>query len=132
LEAAVREQANPFLTIMGVIPTMYDRHWPEHRVFLEEMRRECDQVGIQLFTPVAGLTQLRVPLAVKGESPCYREQQVAKGLLRGPTAFRSSDGESARVRRQVSEMPFNWPVLIQTASIDPNPDNPESTSTKQR
>ena len=32
----VREQANPFLTILGVIPTMYDRRWPEHRAFLHQ------------------------------------------------------------------------------------------------
>jgi cellulose biosynthesis protein BcsQ len=49
----VREQANPFLTIMGVIPTMYDRRWPEHRAFLDEMQRECDQLGVRLFAPVA-------------------------------------------------------------------------------
>jgi cellulose biosynthesis protein BcsQ len=49
----VREQANPFLTIMGVIPTMYDRRWPEHRAFLEEMQHECDAAGVRLFTPVA-------------------------------------------------------------------------------
>jgi cellulose biosynthesis protein BcsQ len=49
----VREQANPFLTIMGVIPTMYDRRWPEHGAFLEEMQRECDQAGVRLFAPVA-------------------------------------------------------------------------------
>jgi cellulose biosynthesis protein BcsQ len=49
----VREQANPFLTIMGVIPTMYDRRWPEHRAFLAEMQRECDVAGVRLFAPVA-------------------------------------------------------------------------------
>ena len=49
----VREQANPFLTIMGVIPTMYDRRWPEHRAFLDEMQRECNQAGVRLFAPVA-------------------------------------------------------------------------------
>ena len=38
---------------MGVIPTMYDRRWPEHRAFLEEMQRECDQAGVRLFAPVA-------------------------------------------------------------------------------
>jgi cellulose biosynthesis protein BcsQ len=49
----VREQANPFLTIMGVVPTMYDRRWPEHRAFLEEMERECELAGVRLFPPVA-------------------------------------------------------------------------------
>jgi AAA domain len=49
----VRQQVNPFLTIMGVIPTMYDRRWPEHRAFLEEMRLECEEAGVRLFAPVA-------------------------------------------------------------------------------
>jgi cellulose biosynthesis protein BcsQ len=49
----VREQANPFLMIMGVIPTLYDRRWPEHRAFLQEMQRECDAAGVRLFAPVA-------------------------------------------------------------------------------
>jgi cellulose biosynthesis protein BcsQ len=49
----VRQQANPFLKIMGVIPTMYDRRWPEHRAFLEEMRLECELAGVRVFAPVA-------------------------------------------------------------------------------
>ena len=49
---------------------------------------------------------------------------MARALLRGPGAFRPVRGESARVQRQVSEMPFNRPVLIPTTSIEPNPDNP--------
>ena len=32
--------------------------------------------------------------------------------------------DQARQQRQVSEMPFNRPVLIPTLSIEPNPDNP--------
>jgi len=49
----VRQQANPTLQIMGVIPTMYDRRWPEHSAFLEEMERECQEAGVRLFSPVA-------------------------------------------------------------------------------
>ena len=49
---------------------------------------------------------------------------MARALLRGPSAFRAVDGESARVRRQVAEMPFNRPILIPTQAIDPNPENP--------
>ncbi len=49
---------------------------------------------------------------------------MPKALLLGPGAFRPVRGESGRVRRQVSEMPFNRPILIPTTSIEPNPDNP--------
>jgi chromosome partitioning protein len=49
----VREQANPFLRILGVVPTMYDRRWPEHHAFLDEMQRECDAEGVRLFAPIA-------------------------------------------------------------------------------
>jgi len=42
----------------------------------------------------------------------------------GPRAFGSVEGESARVSRQVAEMPFSKPVLLPTDSIEPNPDNP--------
>jgi cellulose biosynthesis protein BcsQ len=49
----VRQQGNPTLQIMGAIPTMFDRRWPEHRAFLEEMERECRQAGVRLFPPIA-------------------------------------------------------------------------------
>jgi len=49
---------------------------------------------------------------------------MARTLLRGPKAFRPVDGESARVRRQVGEMPFNRPILLPTDAIEANPDNP--------
>jgi cellulose biosynthesis protein BcsQ len=49
----VRQQGNPTLQIMGVVPTMFDKRWPEHHSFLTEMERECRQAGIRLFPPVA-------------------------------------------------------------------------------
>jgi ParB/RepB/Spo0J family partition protein len=49
---------------------------------------------------------------------------MARTLLRGPQAFRPVTGESARVRRQVGEMPFNKPIVLPTEAIEPNPDNP--------
>jgi cellulose biosynthesis protein BcsQ len=49
----VRQQGNPTLQIMGVVPTMFDKRWPEHLAFLEEMDRECRQARVHLFPPVA-------------------------------------------------------------------------------
>jgi cellulose biosynthesis protein BcsQ len=49
----VRQQGNPTLQVMGVVPTMFDKRWPEHHSFLEEMDRECRLAGIRLFPPVA-------------------------------------------------------------------------------
>ena len=49
----VREQSNPYLTILGVVPTMYDKRWPEHRAFVSEMQTECAAARVRLFAPVA-------------------------------------------------------------------------------
>ena len=34
---ADRQEGNPFLQILGVVPTMYSRQWREHNDFLEQM-----------------------------------------------------------------------------------------------
>jgi len=62
----VRDQANPMLQILGVIPTMFDRRWPEHRAFLEEMERECRQAGVRLFPPIAR-RQSYLYLSIRGQ-----------------------------------------------------------------
>jgi cellulose biosynthesis protein BcsQ len=85
----VREQANPFLTIMGVIPTMYDRRWPEHRAFLDEMQRECDQARVRLFAPVAR-RQSYLYLSTRGQD--YKP--VAEAIA-------SAVRDHKQVRRQV-------------------------------
>jgi hypothetical protein len=48
----VRRTANPYLTILGVVPTLYTKSWPEHRAFLEQMRETCAIQNIRLFPPV--------------------------------------------------------------------------------
>src|SRR5438067_9270815 len=68
--------------------------------------------------------RLHARLRITHASAIWSGGPVAKALLRGPSAFRAVQGESARVRRQVAEMPFNRPILIPTEAIDPNPDNP--------
>jgi cellulose biosynthesis protein BcsQ len=48
----VRRTANPYLTVLGVIPTMYTKTWPEHLAFLDQMRETCAAQNIHLFPPV--------------------------------------------------------------------------------
>jgi hypothetical protein len=32
---------NPFIQVMGVLPTLYDQRWPNHRAWMTEMAEEC-------------------------------------------------------------------------------------------
>jgi cellulose biosynthesis protein BcsQ len=50
---ADRQEGNPFLQILGVVPTMYSRQWREHNDFLEQMAEVCAEEGVRLFPPVA-------------------------------------------------------------------------------
>ncbi len=45
-------QGNPFLQVLGVVPTMYDRRWPESRGYLDQMAAICAGRRIRLFPPV--------------------------------------------------------------------------------
>lgn len=49
---AVRRSDNPSLQILGVVPTMYDRAWPDHNAYLEQMEEACAQRNVRLFPPV--------------------------------------------------------------------------------
>jgi cellulose biosynthesis protein BcsQ len=51
--AEVRAHGNPYLTVLGVVPTMYDVAWPDHRLYLEQMRAACAARGVRLFPPIA-------------------------------------------------------------------------------
>jgi cellulose biosynthesis protein BcsQ len=48
----VRQTANPYLTVLGVVPTLYTRSWPEHHAFLEQMEAVCSAEHIRLFPPI--------------------------------------------------------------------------------
>ena len=48
----VRLTANPYLAVLGVVPTMYTRTWPEHRALLEQMREVCAAQRVRLFPPI--------------------------------------------------------------------------------
>jgi cellulose biosynthesis protein BcsQ len=48
----VRSTANPYLSMLGVVPTLFTKTWPEHRTFLEQMRVLCAAQHVKLFPPV--------------------------------------------------------------------------------
>jgi cellulose biosynthesis protein BcsQ len=50
---ADRQEGNPFLRVLGVVPTLYTRQWPEHRDFLQQMAEVCEEEGVPLFPPIA-------------------------------------------------------------------------------
>jgi len=47
-----RVDPNVFLNILGVVPTMFDIRWPDHRAYLDQMREECEERGVRVFPPV--------------------------------------------------------------------------------
>jgi cellulose biosynthesis protein BcsQ len=47
-----REGGNPFLQVLGVLPTLYDQRWPNHRAWLQEMTEECRGRGLRVFPPI--------------------------------------------------------------------------------
>jgi chromosome partitioning protein len=46
------EGGNPFLHVLGVLPTLYDQRWPNHRAWLDEMIAECRGRGLRVFPPI--------------------------------------------------------------------------------
>jgi cellulose biosynthesis protein BcsQ len=47
-----RVGGNPYLTVLGVVPTMYDLSWPEHRAYLDQMAEEYGRRAVRLFPPI--------------------------------------------------------------------------------
>lgn len=45
--------SNPFLSVLGVVPTMYDVSWPDHHGYLEQIRDACAERRVRVFPPVA-------------------------------------------------------------------------------
>jgi cellulose biosynthesis protein BcsQ len=50
---ADRQEGNPFLAILGVVPTLFTRQWREHHDFVEQMAEVCNEERVRLFPPVA-------------------------------------------------------------------------------
>jgi cellulose biosynthesis protein BcsQ len=49
---SARVGGNPFVQILGVVPTLYDKKWPIHTGFLDEMRAVCVERQVRVFPPV--------------------------------------------------------------------------------
>jgi cellulose biosynthesis protein BcsQ len=45
-------QGNPYLQILGVLPTMFDQRWPDHRVWHTEMVEVCRERQVPVFPPI--------------------------------------------------------------------------------
>jgi cellulose biosynthesis protein BcsQ len=43
---------NPYLQILGVLPTMVDQRWPDHRAWYEEMVDVCRERQVRIFPPI--------------------------------------------------------------------------------
>lgn len=43
---------NPFLQVLGVLPTMFDRRWPDHRAWHAEMVEVCRERHVRIFPPI--------------------------------------------------------------------------------
>ncbi len=82
-----RVGGDPFLQMLGVLPTMFDVRWPDHRAYLEQMREECAERRIRVFGPIprrhsylslstAGQDYLPVAQAI--EDALMRSQLVAR------------------------------------------------------
>jgi cellulose biosynthesis protein BcsQ len=47
-----RQQGNPFLQVLGVVPTIFDPRWRESRGYLEQMVQICSERRVLVFPPV--------------------------------------------------------------------------------
>jgi len=45
-------QGNPYLQVLGVLPTKFDQRWPDHRVWHTEMVEVCRERQVSVFPPI--------------------------------------------------------------------------------
>jgi cellulose biosynthesis protein BcsQ len=43
---------NPYLQVLGVLPTLYDQRWPNHRAWVQEIADICAEQRVRLFPPI--------------------------------------------------------------------------------
>jgi cellulose biosynthesis protein BcsQ len=43
---------NPYLQVLGVLPTMVDQRWPDHRAWHAEMAEVCRERRVRIFPPI--------------------------------------------------------------------------------
>jgi cellulose biosynthesis protein BcsQ len=46
------QEGNPFLHVLGVLPTLFDQRWPNHHAWVAEMRTYCASRGVRVFPPI--------------------------------------------------------------------------------
>jgi cellulose biosynthesis protein BcsQ len=46
------QQGNPFLQVLGVLPTLFDQRWPNHHAWVAEMQTYCASRGVRVFPPI--------------------------------------------------------------------------------
>jgi cellulose biosynthesis protein BcsQ len=91
---ADRQDGNPFLQVLGVLPTMVDQRWPDHRTWQAEMVEVCRERAVRIFPPISrrqSYTRLSVaghdyyPVADTIRALVARERAPhAQGLPAGP------------------------------------------------
>jgi len=78
----VRATANPYLALLGVVPTMFTRTWPEHRAFLEQMRDVCAAQNVHVFAPIPR-RQSYLYLSTGGQDYLPVAEEIERILDRG-------------------------------------------------
>jgi cellulose biosynthesis protein BcsQ len=80
---ADRQGGNPFIQVLGVLPTMYDQRWPNHRAWMTEMADECLARGLRVFPPIPR-RQSYTTLSVAGQDYTPVADAIIKLVERRP------------------------------------------------
>jgi hypothetical protein len=71
------QEGNPYLQILGGQPTLFDRRWPNHRGWLEEMRALCVERGVRMFPPIPR-RQSYTSLSIAGHDYVHAAQAIER------------------------------------------------------
>jgi cellulose biosynthesis protein BcsQ len=135
---ADRQEGNPFLAILGVVPTLFTANgentttsWSRWRRSAPKSvcgysRRSLDDSPTCTFRCMARITgRLRMRSSWRCISTTTpRQQPPMPKALRGRVRVAAHEGEERRVREQLDEARYGPPLLIPVDQIDPNPRNP--------
>jgi chromosome partitioning protein len=76
------QEGNPFLQTLGVQPTLFDQRWPNHRGWIEEMRRFCLDRGVRMFPPIPR-RQSYTSLSIAGHDYVPTAEAIERIVRRG-------------------------------------------------